>query len=131
MWGMGYRILADVLVILHLGFVVFVVAGGLLVLWRRWWAWIHLPAASWGVLIEWAGWVCPLTPLENRLRAMGDAPTYEGGFIDQYIVPILYPPGLTRGMQIALGVAVVVINAVVYTVALRRRRPHGALRGKR
>jgi hypothetical protein len=119
---MGYRLLADVLVILHLVFVAFVVAGGLLVFWRRWWAWVHIPAAAWGALIEWMGWICPLTPLENRLRALGDAPTYEGGFIERYLVPILYPPGLTRGIQIALGVFVVAVNVLIYASAWRRWR---------
>lgn len=109
-------------VILHLAFVLFVVAGGLLVLRRRRWAWVHLPAAAWGAVIEWAGWICPLTPLENRLRALAGAPTYEGGFIERYVVPVLYPPGLTRGWQIALGFAVVAINAAVYTVAWCRWR---------
>lgn len=111
---MPYRILADLVAALHLLFVVFVVLGGILVLrWPRL-AWLHAPAAIWGALIEFAGWICPLTPLENALRRRGGQAGYEGGFIEHYVMPILYPAGLTRGVQIALGVIVVAINAVVY-----------------
>jgi len=119
---MPYRLLADLVVLLHATFVLFVALGGFVVLrWPRL-AWVQLPAAAWGALIEIAGWVCPLTPLENALRQMGGQTGYGGGFIEYYVVPILYPPGLTRGIQIGLGVAVVVLNAAVYGWLLTQRK---------
>ncbi len=125
---MIYRLLADLLVALHLGFVLFVVLGGLLAL--RWWRvrWIHLPAACWGAWIEFAGWVCPLTPLENRLRARGGELGYSGGFVEHYILPVLYPAGLDRAVQVALGVFVVVVNLGVYAWAWHRARRRRATR---
>jgi len=113
---------ADAVVVAHFLFIVFVVLGGLLVLRRPRLAWAHLPAAVWGALIEFAGWVCPLTPLEVRLRvAAGEAP-YSGGFIAHYLLPLVYPDELTRGMQVALGLGVLGVNAAVYGALLRRRR---------
>jgi hypothetical protein len=105
---------ATAVAVLHLAFIAFVLAGGIAVLrWPRL-AWIHLPAAVWGALIEFAGWYCPLTTLENRLlRAAGRA-GYEGGFVAHYIFAILYPAGLTRGFEIALGTLVVLINIGIY-----------------
>ncbi len=117
---MIYRLLADVVVLAHLAFVVFVVLGALLVLRRRWVAWLHVPAAVWGALIELGGWVCPLTPLENHLRRLGGAAGYRGGFVEHYVLPILYPGGLTRGVQVALGVLVVAVNLGVYGWLWRR-----------
>jgi hypothetical protein len=120
-----YRLAADAVVLIHLAFVVFVVAGALLVLrWPRI-AWVHVPAFVWGALIEFAGWICPLTPLENRLRISGGAAGYEGGFVEHYVIPILYPGNLTRALQIGLGVAVVLINAGVYGWLLMRRARAG------
>lgn len=114
---------ANAVVLLHLGFIVFVALGGLLALrWPRV-AWAHLPAAVWGILIELTGWVCPLTPLENWLRAAAGDPAYTGGFIDRYIMPIVYPAGLTRGMQLALAATVIVVNLIIYGTLLVRR--HG------
>jgi hypothetical protein len=99
------------------------VAGGLLVLrWPRV-AWAHVPCAAWGALIEFAGWICPLTPLENHLRRLGGQAGYAGGFVDRYVLGALYPAGLTREMQVALGLAVLLLNAVVYAWVWRRRRP--------
>ncbi len=122
---MLYRLAADAVVLIHLAFVVFVVAGALLVLrWPRI-AWVHVPAFVWGALIEFAGWICPLTPLENRLRISGGAAGYEGGFVEHYVIPILYPGNLTRALQIGLGVAVVLINAGVYGWLLMRRARAG------
>lgn len=119
---MLYRLAADALVLLHLGFILFVVGGGFLA-WRwRKLVWIHVPVAMWGALIEFAGWVCPLTPWENDLRRMAGGVGYEGGFIEHYLVPVLYPPGLTVGTQIVLGVFVVVINGFAYAVYFTRRR---------
>jgi len=119
---MPYAALADLVLIVHLGFVVFVVAGGLLVLrWPRV-AWVHLPAAAWGVAIELFGWTCPLTPLENELRQAAGAAAYTGSFVEHYLVPVVYPPGLTRAVQIALGVALAALSAGVYALAWRRHR---------
>jgi hypothetical protein len=119
---MAYRWLADLTVIVHLAFVVFVVVGGLLVLRRRGWVWIHLPAAIWGASIEWAGWVCPLTPLENWLRLRAGGSGYRGGFVEHYLLPVLYPSELARGTQIVLGGLVVVINVAFYSVVWKRYR---------
>lgn len=119
---MIYRVLADLVLVLHLGFVVFVVLGGLLVL--RWPAAmaLHIPAAVWGVLIEFTGWVCPLTPLENWLRVRGGELGYSGGFIEHYIQPLLYPSGLTRATQIVLGTFVLLVNLAAYSIVLSRSR---------
>jgi len=115
-------LLADLVVLLHVAFVLFVVLGGLLVLrWPRV-AWLHLPAAAWGVFIEFAGWICPLTPLENALRARAGEAVYAGDFVGRYLLPLLYPAELTRPTQLALGLFALVINVVVYTLALRRSR---------
>lgn len=119
---MAYRVLADLVVGLHALFVVFVVAGGLLALSRPWVAAVHLPAAAWGALIEFRGWICPLTPLENSLRASAGQGGYQGGFIEHYLLPVLYPAGLTRGVQVVLGSLVIAINLAIYAVLLRRRR---------
>ena len=116
---MLYRILADILVLLHLAFVCFVVLGGLLVLRRRRWAWVHLPVAVWGALVEFMGWVCPLTPLEVRFRILGGEGGYSGGFVENYLIPLLYPGNLTRGLQVVLGLFVVALNAVFYGMAFR------------
>jgi hypothetical protein len=118
---------ADVLVLLHLGFILFVALGALLVL--RWpvLAWLHVPAVVWGIAIELAGGViCPLTPLENSLRQAADETGYAGGFIDHYLVPLIYPPGLTRGMQIGLGLGVAALNLLAYALLIARwRRARG------
>jgi Protein of Unknown function (DUF2784) len=121
---MPFRWLADVALLGHLAFVAFAVLGALLVL--RWpkLAWVHLPAACWGVLIEFAGWICPLTPLENTLRVRGGGAGYAGGFIDHYITTVLYPSGLTRTAQVGLGSLALLINVLLYRqVARRWRRP--------
>jgi hypothetical protein len=114
---------ADIVVLVHLAFILFVAAGGLLVLrWPRL-AWAHVPAVVWGAMVELADWICPLTPLENRLRATAGEAAFAGGFIDQYIMPIVYPAGLTRGMQLTLGAAVIAVNLVVYgSLVFRRNR---------
>ncbi|MCO4864872.1 DUF2784 domain-containing protein [Cupriavidus sp. WGlv3] len=116
--------LADLVVIAHALFIVFVVAGGLLVLrWPRA-AWVHLPAAVWGVLIEWAGWICPLTPLENTLRRAAGQAGYSGGFVERYLLPMIYPAGLTPSVQLWLGLVVLVVNVAIYALWWRRRRHH-------
>jgi len=106
--------LADLIVAFHFLFVVFVVMGGFLVLRWPWVAYLHVPAAVWGVLIELAGWICPLTPLEKRLRVEAGGAGYQGGFIENYILPVLYPSALTRGIQIFLGSLVLILNVAVY-----------------
>jgi Protein of Unknown function (DUF2784) len=117
-----YRALADLVLTLHLGFVLFVVFGGLLVMrWPRL-VWIHIPAAVWGAAIEYTSWICPLTPLENWLRARGGEAGYAGGFIEHYLLPTLYPQGLTRGTQFVLGSLVLMINAAAYGALLLRTR---------
>ncbi len=116
----GAALLADLVLGLHAGFIVFVVVGGLLVLRRPRLAWLHLPAAAWGVAIEFGGWICPLTPLENRLRAAAGEAGYAGDFLGHWLQLLLYPPGLTRGMQMALGAGVLLVNAAVYGRLLNR-----------
>jgi hypothetical protein len=117
-----YRILADVVVGLHLLFVVFVVAGGLLVL--RWpkLAYFHIPVAVYGGAIEFVGWICPLTPLENSLRRQAGEAGYSTGFVEHYLLPVLYPSALTREIQLLLGVVVLGINLSIYVYVFRRRR---------
>jgi hypothetical protein len=121
---MPYRLLADLVLLAHAAFVVFVVLGGLLV-WR--WpraAWVHLPVVLWGAGIEFLGGVCPLTPLENHWRQLAGEQGYPGGFVEHYVVPTLYPEGLTRAAQITFGLLVLVINLAIYARAVRQsRRP--------
>ncbi|ABB32797.1 hypothetical protein GeomeDRAFT_2076 [Geobacter metallireducens RCH3] len=119
---MGYSLLADAVVLVHGLFVLFVVLGGLVVLrWPRL-AWLHVPAAIWGAMIELSGKVCPLTYLEVRFRRLAGETGYTESFIEHYIVPLIYPPGLTRGWQIAVGLLVAALNLAVYGVLHRRRR---------
>jgi nitrate reductase gamma subunit len=118
---MIYGLMADVVLGAHVVFVVFVVAGGILVLrWPRV-AWIHVACALWGALVEVAGWICPLTPLEVSLRRRAGEAGYAEGFLEHYVTPVLYPASLTREVQIVLGVLVVVLNVAVYTWVWRRR----------
>lgn len=126
---MGFRLLADAVVALHAAFVAFVALGGFLVLrWPRA-AWLHLPAASWGALVELAGWVCPLTYLENWLRARGGEQGYTGGFVEHYLLPALYPSWLDRPSQLALGIAVIGLTAALYAISILRSFPAPSRRG--
>ena len=127
---MGFRILADTTVVLHLGFVLFVIFGGLLVARCPWIAWIHLPSAVWGAWVEFAGWVCPLTPLENWLRQQGGGPGYTSSFIEHYLTPILYPSSLSRELQWSLGGLVILVNAAVYWLLFCRRDRAAAADGR-
>lgn len=114
--------LADAVVLLHLAYIVFVMLGGLLVLrWPRL-AWLHLPAAAWGVAVEWSGWICPLTPLENTLRQRAGLQAYGGDFIQHYVLQLIYPDGLTREIQMVLGALVLALNMAVYFALYRRMR---------
>lgn len=117
-----YSAAANAVLVLHFAFVLFVAFGGLLVLRWLWVAWIHLPAAIWGIAIEFGGWICPLTPLENALRERAGRGAYQEDFIARYLVPMIYPEGLTRDAQVILGVAALVGNAVIYAIAVRRAR---------
>jgi len=119
---MWYRIAADCVLLLHLAFILFVALGGLLAFRWRWIAWVHLPIAIYGATIEFVGFICPLTPFENWLRRSSGEAGYAGDFIDHYITKVLYPSGLTRGMQLVLGVCVLLLNVTVYVIWLRRRR---------
>lgn len=109
-----YPLLANLVLIVHLAFVVFVLCGGLLVMRWRWIAWLHVPAIAWGTFVEFSGWICPLTPLEYWLRAQGGDISYRSDLIAQYLLPVLYPGGLTRDLQLLLGTVVIVLNAAVY-----------------
>ncbi len=114
--------LADLLVIIHFLFVVFVLFGGLLLIkWPRL-AWLHLPAVVWGMVVEFSGWLCPLTPLENHFREQAGLEMYSGDFVMQYIMPILYPQDLTRTLQVVFGLIVLLLNLAVYTYVYRRSR---------
>lgn len=119
---MPYALLAELVLVLHAAFILFVVLGGLLVLWRRRLAWLHVPAAAWGILIEFRGWICPLTYLENDLRHAAGGSGYNGGFIDHYLLPLVYPVALTHGTQVMLGSAALLVNVVVYALVWRRLR---------
>ena len=119
---MLYRLLADLVLVVHLLFIAFVVAGGFAaVRWPRL-AWAHVPCFVWGALIEFAGWICPLTPLEVRLRIASGQAGYSGGFVERYLLPIIYPGALNREIQIWLGLSVLALNAVAYAWLLRRLR---------
>ena len=119
---MAERILADLVLVVHLGFIVFAVAGGLLTLLWRYVPIVQIPAALWGVFVEASGGICPLTPLENSLRRAAGSSGYTGGFVEHYLVPIVYPDSLSPSVQLVLAGLVVVANGIVYAVVCRRRR---------
>ena len=123
---MIFHWLAGGIVVLHAAFVVFVVVGGFVALRWRWLAWLHLPSVVWAVLLEYNGWICPLTPLENRLRAAAGQGTYAGDFLQHYLLAALYPAGLTRSTQFALAVLVVLINVPAYYCLWRNQRTASA-----
>ena len=115
---MIYRILADVVIILHLLFILFVLLGGLGAIWRKWFVAIHVPAVVWAALIEFKGFICPLTPLEKWLRQASGDSGYTTGFVEHYIIPLIYPPGLTSEVQVILGSIVIGLNLGVYSFVL-------------
>ena len=119
---MIYRIAADFVLVTHFAFIVLVVAGGLVVFRYAWFAWIHIPAASWGAFVELTGRICPLTTLENVLRIRAGQEGYFDSFIDHYIVPVIYPAGLTRHVQLMLAGLVVAANVAIYATILLRKR---------
>lgn len=118
---MFYRILADLVVLAHLGFIVFVLFGGLLALRWRWIPWLHVPALAWGIFIELTGRICPLTPLENALRRAGGLAEYSQSFIERYVVPVVYPAELTRELQLLMGLLLIGLNALIYAYLAWRR----------
>jgi hypothetical protein len=118
---MAYRVLADLVLLVHALFLAFVVFGGLLALWKRWVMYLHFPALLWGAMIIAMGWICPLTPLENNLRFSAGNAGYAGGFIEHYLLAGIYPEGLTREIQILLAVLLVLGNIIVYAILYRRR----------
>jgi hypothetical protein len=124
---MLFRAFADLLVLIHLAFIVFVIAGGLLAVKWSWIPWLHLPALFWGILLELRGWVCPLTPLENWLRQTSGGAGYPEGFVEHYVLPVVYPADLTAKTQVFLALLACVINVVVYLfvwrVRIRRHTP--------
>lgn len=124
---MIYQLLADAVLLLHLAFVLFVLFGALLVWYRRWVAWLHLPAVAWGVVVEVNGWFCPLTPLEVWLRTLAGGSGYDGSFIEHYLLPVIYPQALTPSVQLMLGLGVLVLNVVLYGRVVWRanKRRHG------
>ncbi len=119
---MIYNILADLVVLIHFLFIVFAVGGAILALKWRWVIYVHLLCAAWAALIMMGGWICPLTPLENSLRRSAGEAGYSDGFIEHYLIPIIYPAGLTREIQIWLGVGVVLVNILLYGFVLYRKR---------
>ena len=126
---MLWSLLADLAVIVHLIFIVFVLLGGLLILWRRWLAALHLPAVAWAVILELNRLICPLTPLENYLRRAAGEQGYSGGFIQHYLIPLIYPSGMTPGLHLLLGIVTLVINLAVYIYVIWRLRATGRTTG--
>ncbi len=122
---MSQSLLADLVLVAHLGFIVFAVLGGLLALRVRWLPLLHVPSVAWGAFVELTGRVCPLTPLENALRRAAGEADYTGGFLEHYLVPIVYPDALSPGVQLLLAAGLVLINAAVYSVVLARRKLSG------
>lgn len=122
MFSILYLILAELTVLVHFLFVVFVTVGALLLL--RWpkLIWLHLPALFWGIYIQFSGGYCPLTPLEKTFRQRAGMETYDGGFINYYLIPIIYPPGLTPEMQIMIGIGLILLNVLIYAVFIYRHR---------
>lgn len=118
---MGYRLAADLTLVLHLSFIIFVLFGGLLALRKKFWLWVHLPAMLWGLWVEWAGWICPLTPLENYFRRRASGQEYSESFVEHYLVPLIYPDQLTISQQWVLGAVALGINIVIYLYVFRIR----------
>jgi hypothetical protein len=119
---MIYRLAADLALLAHFAFIILVVGGGLIVLRYSWFAWIHIPAAFWGAFVELTGRICPLTTMENYFRLRAGQEGYDVSFIEQYVLPVIYPAGLTRDIQFILAGIVIAINAIIYTAILLRRK---------
>lgn len=122
---MIWRALADLVLLIHLAFIVFVIVGGFFASRWRWLPWIHLPAVAWAVVLEFSGWICPLTPLENSLRQASGEAGYAGGFLEHYLVQVVYPEALTPEIQIYIGLGVLLINGMAYSILWKgRTRSH-------
>ncbi|MCP3872551.1 MAG: DUF2784 domain-containing protein [Desulfobacteraceae bacterium] len=119
---MVYWVLTNTVLVIHFSFILFVVFGGLLIFYKRWMLWLHIPAVFWGALIEFSGWICPLTPLENYFRRLAGLKGYNDGFVQHYLLNIIYPDGLTRQSQILLGLSVLMINLIVYFMYLKKQK---------
>lgn len=115
---MAYKIAADLIVIIHFSFIIFVILGGLLILKSRWFMLLHIPAVIWAALIELNHWFCPLTVYENQFRHAANQNGYAEGFIQHYLIPIIYPPGLTHTTQQILGISVIILNLLIYSWAI-------------
>lgn len=111
---MLFSLLADLVLLLHLLFILFVVFGGLLVFYQRWLAWFHIPCLTWGILLELNQWICPLTPLENYFRKLSGSAGYDDGFIEHYLAAFIYPDWLTSEIQIAIGLTLALLNILLY-----------------
>ncbi len=120
--GMIYLILANIILLAHLFFIGFVVFGSLSVFYKRWLLWLHMPTVIYGVLLEFSGWICPLTPLENYLRKLAGQSGYPHSFVQQYLLKMIYPEGLTRQDQIIIGCVILILNLFVYLLIFRRLR---------
>ena len=125
---MEYRILANLVVIFHFAFIVFAVLGAILIYWRRWWLCLHIPAVCWAIYIECSHGICPLTPLEKSLRLSANQAGYSGGFVEHYMIPLIYPAGLTADIQLWLALFVLVINVTLYAgvfiMRAKKKRSH-------
>lgn len=119
---MLYRILADLVLTVHLSFIIFVIIGGFLLLKNKKWMIIHLPAIIWAIILEIKGWICPLTPIENWFRGKGGQEIYKQSFIEHYLIPIIYPDKLTRRFQITLVCSIIIINVALYLWVYRKTR---------
>ncbi len=119
---MGYRLAADTMMVAHLLYIVFVVAGGLMAFRARWILWLHLPAVAWAIYVQYIGRICPLTIWEQEFRGLAGDAGYEGGFIDHYLVPIIYPPDMPVAMHLVLGTLVILVNAGVYAALIVQAR---------
>ncbi|KPJ96920.1 MAG: hypothetical protein AMJ55_01095 [Gammaproteobacteria bacterium SG8_15] len=113
---------ADIVLVIHFLFILFAIFGGLLVQYHRWVIWLHIPAVGWAAMISFAGWICPLTPLENALRRAAGEAAYSGGFINRYIAPVIYPEGYTREIAVVAGVSVLIINILIYSFVIFHKR---------
>src|SRR5690606_16885294 len=118
------RLLADMVLLLHVAFILFALSGGLIILWKRWVIWIHLPVLLWASVVNLAGWTCPLTPLEKALRALAGQVGYEGGFVEHYVVPLVYPDVMFRDLEMVSGLAVLACNVLTYAFVIHRIRRH-------
>ncbi len=126
---MFYRFLADLVIVFHFAFIAFAVAGAALLLIRRvsrWVMWVHLVCAAWASYVMFSGRICPLTPLENYLRHLGGESGYSQSFIERYLFGVIYPEGLTREVQIALGVGVAGLNFLIYALVVLRAKRRAA-----